>query len=199
MEEMEDLRRRKADLRMRMRAIRQSIPVEERIRLAGDIEANLFGLPQIGVAGTILLFYSFGSEVPTARIVQRLLDAGKRLLLPFLAGPTMEAAELRPGDSLVVTTYGPREPASRTPIDPGTIDAVIAPGLAFDREGYRLGYGGGHYDRYLIRLRREAPRVGIAFDLQLVPSVPHGPGDQTLDFVVTEGETIDCRLGRDTG
>jgi len=194
-----DLRQRKAALRVRMRSMRNSIPAEERIRLAGDIEANLFKLPEIKEAATILLFYSFGSEVPTARIVQRLLDSGKRVLLPVLAGPGMEAAELRPGDSLAATTYGPKEPSTRAPVDPGTIDAVIAPGLAFDRQGHRLGYGGGHYDRYLARLRRGSPRVGIAFHVQLVTTVPHGPGDQILDLVVTERETIECGLRRDGG
>jgi 5-formyltetrahydrofolate cyclo-ligase len=135
----------------------------------------------------------------SSRIVQRLLDEGKRVLLPFLEGRVMEAAELRPGDSLTITTYGPKEPSTRVPVDPATIDAVIAPGLAFDREGYRLGYGGGHYDRYLSRLRPGTPRVGIGFDLQLVPSVPHGPGDQILDLVVTERQIIECEPRRDAG
>jgi 5-formyltetrahydrofolate cyclo-ligase len=196
-DDAEDLRQRKAALRVHMRTLRNSIPAEERIRLAGDLETRLFELGQIEEAGTILLFYSFGSEVPTARIVQRLLDAGKRILLPFLAGPTMEAAELRPGASLATTTYGPKEPSNRVPVDPATIAAVIAPGLAFDRQGYRLGYGGGHYDRYLARLRRGSPRVGISFHAQLVTNVPHGPGDQAVDFVVTERETIECRLHRE--
>src|SRR6266508_1552638 len=91
---------------------------------------------------------------------------------------------------------GPKEPFSRVPVDPAEVDTVITPGLAFDTHGYRLGYGGGHYDRYLVRLRQESFRVGIAFHLQLVPSVPHGPEDQPLDFVVTEQETIDCSLHR---
>lgn len=199
MQDTEALRQRKDELRSRMRGLRNSVPAEERIRLARDIEAHLFGLPQIGAADTIMLFYSFGSEVPTAGIVQRLLDSGKRVLLPFLEGPALEAAELRPGDSLAATTYGPKEPASRVAVDPGTIDAVIAPGLAFDRLGYRLGYGGGYYDMYLARLRPGSPRVGIAFHLQLLPTVPHGPADQPLDFVVTEREAIACRPRRDAG
>jgi 5-formyltetrahydrofolate cyclo-ligase len=198
-EEGDELRQRKAALRARMRSIRSAIPAEERIRLVRDIEANLFELSQVEEAGTVLLFYSFGSEVPTAKIVQRLLDGGKRVLLPFLEGRAMEAAELRPGDSLTATTYGPKEPSNRAPVDPATIDAVIAPGLAFDRDGYRLGYGGGHYDRYLSRLRRGTPRVGIAFHLQVLPGVPHGPGDQRLDFVVTERGTIDCGPRGDAG
>lgn len=178
-----------------MRGIRSSIAPEERLRLAPEIQANLFHLPQVSDARTILLFYSFGSEVPTAGIIQRFLDAGTRVLLPFLEGRKMDAAELRPGDSLATTAYGPKEPTHRIPVDPAEVDAVIAPGLAFDPEGYRLGYGGGHYDRYLSRLRRDSCRVGIAFHVQVVPKVPRGSRDQPLDFVVTELETIQCRVG----
>jgi 5-formyltetrahydrofolate cyclo-ligase len=191
------LRKRKDTLRARMRGIRSDIPAEERVRLAADIQANLFRLPPVEEARTILVFYSFGSEVPTAGIIQQLLDAGTRVLLPFLTDGEMEAADLRPGDSLATTTYGPREPRGRAPVDRAVVDAVIAPGLAFDARGYRLGYGGGHYDRYLSRLPGASIRVGIAFHEQVVPAVPHGPGDQRLDYVVTERETIDCRVDQE--
>jgi 5-formyltetrahydrofolate cyclo-ligase len=188
-----ELRQRKRDLRARMRSLRDSISPEERLRLGSVIQENVFQLEEMSRADTVLLFYSFGSEVPTAVMIQRFLDQGVRVLLPFLEGREMDAAELRPGDLLAATTYGPKEPTPRTPVDPGGVDVVIAPGLAFDAKGYRLGYGGGHYDRYLPRLRPESLRLGIAFHFQVVPSVPHGPDDQTLDLVVTERETIDCR------
>jgi 5-formyltetrahydrofolate cyclo-ligase len=189
---MESLRRQKEAMRARMRDIRDSLSPADRLRLAGEIQANLFRLPQVGEAGTILLFYSFGSEVPTTGTIQRLLDSGVRVLMPFLQGSDIDAAELRPGDSLAASTYGPKEPSNRVAVDPNEVDAVITPGLAFDSHGYRLGYGGGHYDRYLARLRPDSSRVGIAFHVQLVPSVPHGREDQQLDIVVTEVETIDC-------
>jgi 5-formyltetrahydrofolate cyclo-ligase len=189
---MESLRRQKEAMRARMRDIRDSLSPADRLRLAGEIQANLFRLPQVGEAGTILLFYSFGSEVPTTGTIQRLLDSGVRVLMPFLQGSDIDAAELRPGDSLAASTYGPKEPSNRVAVDPNEVDAVITPGLAFDSHGYRLGYGGGHYDRYLARLRPDSSRVGIAFHVQLVPAVPHGREDQQLDIVVTEVETIDC-------
>jgi 5-formyltetrahydrofolate cyclo-ligase len=189
---MESLRRQKEAMRARIRDIRDSLSPADRLRMAGEIQANLFRLPQVGEAGTILLFYSFGSEVPTTGTIQRLLDSGVRVLLPFLQGSDIDAAELRPGDSLAASTYGPKEPSNRVAVDSSEVDAVITPGLAFDAQGYRLGYGGGHYDRYLARLRPDSTRVGIAFHLQLVPSVPHGREDQRLDLVVTEVETIDC-------
>jgi 5-formyltetrahydrofolate cyclo-ligase len=62
----------------------------------------------------------------------------------------------------------------------------VAPGLAFDRDGNRLGYGGGHYDRYLARLGRRAPRVGVAFSLQIVDRVPADEGDERVDVVATD-------------
>jgi 5-formyltetrahydrofolate cyclo-ligase len=170
---MRSLQDQKDALRTRMRAIRASIPSEERLRLGPLIEANLLRLPQVAGAGTILLFYSFGSEVPTAGTIQHLLDGGKRVLLPFLEGTGMEAAELRPGDSLAASTYGPKEPQNRVPIHPDEV--------------------GGHYDRYLSRLPVESARIGIAFHVQLVPAVPHDHHDQPLDAVVTEAETIRCR------
>jgi 5-formyltetrahydrofolate cyclo-ligase len=137
-----------------------------------------------------MAFASFGSEVPTRGIVRRLLDRGCRVLLPYLDGPHMHAAELRPGQTTIRTPYGPGEPPDRLPVDPAEIDLVIVPGLGFDRRGFRLGYGGGHYDRFLASVRSEALRVGIAFAQQVVDEIPTGPLDDVVDLVVTDGETI---------
>jgi len=187
----------KAALRAEMRSVRRSIPESDRGPLALEVRARLLSLPEIRDAGTVLLFSSFGTEVPTDPIVEGLVaEPGRRLLLPFLEEDRMGAAEFRPGEPLVVTDYGPREPAGRTAIDPATIDAVIVPGLAFDREGFRLGYGGGHYDRYLPGVRPDAARIGICFHAQMVAHVPRGPADQRVHLVVTDREVFDCRLAR---
>jgi 5-formyltetrahydrofolate cyclo-ligase len=182
----------KAALRDRMRALRATIPPLERARLANLVEGNLFVLPEVAASRTVLLFYSFGSEVATRGMASRALDAGKRLLFPYLEAGTMEAAEVRSVDELVPTGYGPREPARRVAVEPAEVDLIVTPGLAFDRRGHRLGYGGGHYDRFLGRLG-PAARVGIGFSLQLVERVPAEPGDQRVDLVVTDAEVIDCR------
>ena len=176
-----------------MRDIRRHLPSEERAHLAEDIQARLFALSAFRQGGTVLLFSSFGSEVPTAGVAERLLSEGRRVLMPFLDGDRMHAAELHPGDVLVPSSYGPKEPPTRTPVDPGEVDVIVAPGLAFDPAGYRLGYGGGHYDRYLRALPARAIRVGIAFHLQVVDAVPHGQADEQVDFIVTDQEAIVCR------
>lgn len=193
---MDPLRSEKAAVRAAMKALRDAIPPAERARMALAIEAGLMGLPAVRAARVVLLFSSFGSEVPTDGIARRLHSEGRRVLLPYLTGSRMEAGELRDGDALVPTTYGPMEPADRRPVEPGEIDLVVAPGLAFDRQGHRVGYGAGHFDRYLARLRDDATRVGIAFHQQIIPAIPHGPGDQSLDVLITDLETFICPARR---
>jgi 5-formyltetrahydrofolate cyclo-ligase len=183
----------KSALRDGMRGLRAAIPPEERVRLALQIEDRLLSLREAKAARTLLLFYSFGSEVATGGMAEHLLAEGKRLLLPYLGPDGMEAAEVLAGDPLLTTEYGPREPSHRTPVDPGEVDMVITPGLAFDRRGFRLGYGGGYYDRYLTRLRPETTRVGIGFSIQLIDRIPEEPLDQRVHFVVTDAELVDCR------
>jgi 5-formyltetrahydrofolate cyclo-ligase len=92
--------------------------------------------------------------------------------------------------------YGAAEPRSPDDVPPESIDVVVVPGLAFDRQGYRVGYGRGYYDRFLPRTRADARRVGIAFSMQTVEDVPHGDADQPVDSLMTEIETICCRAER---
>jgi 5-formyltetrahydrofolate cyclo-ligase len=183
----------KAELRARMRAARGRISSADRARLSRSIEDRLLSLPEMAEPRRILLFYSFGSEVVTRGMLDWVPAEGKTLLLPFLDQGVMEAAEVRPGEKLAPSSYGPREPSRRVAVEPGSVDAVVTPGLAFDRRGRRLGYGGGHYDRYLSRLGPAALRVGVGFSAQVVEQVPAGPGDQRVHLVVTDAEVIDCR------
>jgi 5-formyltetrahydrofolate cyclo-ligase len=185
--------RHKAELRALMRALRAAVPEEERLRLARAVEEGLFALPDMRSARTVLLFYSFGSEVETSGMAERIHSERKRLLLPYLEAERMEAGEVLPDDELVPSAYGPREPARRVAVDPAEVDVVIAPGLAFDREGYRLGYGGGYYDRYLHRMGSRAVRIGIGFAGQLVERVPRERGDERLDLIVTNTGVVDLR------
>jgi 5-formyltetrahydrofolate cyclo-ligase len=183
----------KDELRSRMRRLRASMDPQERIRLVGRIEERLVAIPEFIAAGSVLLFYSFGSEVATGGLIDHALAGGKSILLPYLEGDVLEAAEIVAGEELVPTTYGPKEPPRRTAVDPGEVDLVVTPGLAFDRRGYRVGYGGGFYDRYLARLRPEANRAAVGFSFQVVEEVPAGPRDERVHLIVTDAETIDCR------
>ena len=131
----------KSALRERMRRTRAAIPVQARQAKSERVAENLFGIPAMEGAVTVLLFYSFGSEIPTSAMVDRLLGSARRVLLPYLDEGGMEAAQLGEDRLLAATTYGPREPSERVAVDPAEIDVVVTPGLAFDSEGHRLGYG----------------------------------------------------------
>ncbi len=188
-----DLREVKRTLRAGVRAARDALAPEERERLGAAIRERLFLLPQVAEAACVMVFSSFGSEVPTAPIIERLDGEGRRIALPRVTGSDMEAAYYRPGDPVRFASFGAMEPAAGSAVPPEEIDLVITPGLVFDRAGYRLGYGGGHFDRFLVRVRRDAVRVGVCFDLQVVHEIPRDPWDQPVDVIVTERELIRCR------
>ena len=190
---LSELRREKAAVREHMRAVRASIAPDERLRLAEAIEARAFSLPALTGANTIMLFASFGSEVPTGAMGDRLRAEGRRTLYPFLSSGEMRVGEVHRADEMVKSAYGPLEPAARLSISAAEIDVVLVPGLAFDRAGFRLGYGGGHFDRFLVHLPASAVRVGLAFHVQVIDPVPRGPGDRAVEIIVTDQETILCR------
>jgi len=188
-----DLRSEKAALREHMRAVRDSIAPDDRLRFAEAMEARVFSLPALIGANTVMLFASFGSEVPTGAIGDRLRAEGRRTLYPFLSSGEIRAGEVLRGDDLIRSAYGPLEPATRLPVPAAEIDVVLVPGLAFDRAGFRLGYGGGYFDRFLVHLPASALRVGLAFHVQVIEGVPRGPGDRAVEIIVTDQETILCR------
>lgn len=194
MRDRDALRAAKRALRVRVRAARDAIPEAERRAMAAEVEARLFSLPELARAGIVLVFSSFGSEVPTAGIVDRLLREGRRVALPRLAGGEIEARAFRPGDPMARARFGALEPLEGALVPPEELDAVVVPGLAFDRAGYRVGYGGGYFDRFLPRTRPDALRVGVCFHLQLVEEVPRGPDDVPVDVVVTDREVVRCRV-----
>ena len=82
-------------------------------------------------------------------------------------------------------------------MDPSELDVVLVPGIAFDPLGNRVGFGTGYYDRFLSGLA--APKVALAFSLQIIDSVPHSPRDVPVDWIVTESDTIACRAKREAG
>lgn len=186
------MRRAKRELRSRMRDERAAIPEAARVQMASAVEERLFSLPEVRNAGTVMAFSSFGSEISTKDIIARLLESGRRVLLPYVDEAGIEAAEVTLEEPPRATGGGPAEPQTRTPVPPEAIDVVIVPGLAFDPSGFRLGYGGGHYDRFLRRLPDRSLRVGLAFHSQVVDRVPRGSGDERLHLVLTDRETIDC-------
>ena len=188
-----NLRERKKALRARVRAERDAFPAAERARRSEDIARRLFDLPGLLGARTVMVFSSFGSEVETGPIIERLAAEGVLVALPRVEGHRIVAVAYSPGDPLSRASFGAMEPTGSRVIGPKEIDVVVTPGLAFDRRGYRVGYGGGFYDGFLRRTRRDALRVGICFAPQVVDEVPSGGTDRPVRVIVTDEEVIRCR------
>jgi 5-formyltetrahydrofolate cyclo-ligase len=181
-----DLKRQKRALRRQARALRDGLSSGERERMSEEVAGNVLALPAVADATTVMAFSSFGSEVDTGPILERLERDGRRVALPRVEGRHIVAVAYHSGDRVRPTSFGATEPAGGEEVTPEEIDVVIVPGLAFDRSGHRVGYGRGFYDRFLTALRPDALTIGICFSVQLVDEVPHGRGDRPVDLVMTE-------------
>jgi 5-formyltetrahydrofolate cyclo-ligase len=184
----------KSALRAAALARRDALPAAERAAAAGALAAR--GLPVALVPGMVVSGFSpMRSEINPVPLMRRLADQGASLALPVVQGRGTPLAfrAWTFGDGLVAGVWGIREPAAGAPVvEP---DLLLVPLAAFDRRGFRLGYGGGYYDRTLAALRRvkAIAAVGLAFAAQEIARVPEMPYDARLDFVLTEREAIDCR------
>jgi 5-formyltetrahydrofolate cyclo-ligase len=185
---------RKAELRKEGRARRAALPVIEQSEAAQAIAAR--GLPVAVAPGAIVSGYApIKSEISPLPLMRRAAEAGARLALPVIHGrgtPLIMRAWAF-GETLGSGVWGIREPKPEaSEVFP---DILLVPLLAFDRAGYRLGYGAGYYDMTIARLRAMKPvvAIGIAYAAQEVADVPKTPRDERLDLVLTEREIIDLR------
>ena len=141
-----------------------------------------------GTVPAISAFWPMGEEIDIRPLLQALHDDGHTLCLPRTPkrGEPLTFHAWQPGDPLERGPVGTSQPPAVAPvIEP---DALIVPLLAVDPAGFRLGYGGGYYDRTLTRLRqrRAITAIGVGFEVQRIDRVPTGPNDARLDFLLTE-------------
>ncbi len=185
----------KAALRREILARRDALQPSARARLSAAALERTRVLDAFRRARTILGYASFGSEVHTRPFLQQVLASGRTLVLPRVDREARLLVlhevrgldtELRPG------TWGIPEPAPARCrlVAPAEIDFVLVPGLVFDPDGGRIGYGAGYYDRLLGSWPEPLPPlVAAAFELQVVPAVPVLATDRRVDLVVTESRT----------
>ncbi len=175
-------------LRGTMLAWRGTLTEEERRAAAtGLLEAFRRARP-IETPAVVSGFWPMAEELDIRPLMIELFNQGCQLALPVVVAKRQPLVfrAWRPGDPLEAGVFGTLHPSpKREAVEP---DALIVPLLASDEEGWRLGYGGGFYDRTLggLRARRQVTAVGVGFDAQLMPEVPHGPDDQPLDWLLTD-------------
>jgi 5-formyltetrahydrofolate cyclo-ligase len=183
-----DIREQKSLLRTQFKSIRSAYSLKEKEKLDKKITNRLINMWKFREAEILFCYVSFGIEVDTRSIIRISLEQGKKIAVPrcvdgkreleFYTIKSME--ELKPG------AFGVLEPEQKaenriTDLNSGL---CIVPALSFDREGFRLGFGKGYYDRFLSEF--EAFTVGLCYSDCVVDRLPHGKYDKNVDILVTE-------------
>jgi 5-formyltetrahydrofolate cyclo-ligase len=127
-------------------------------------------------------YFAFGSEVKTDLIIERARMLGKKIVLPSVKEDKITFYELSSSKYLIRGRFGIMEPVPYKRVS--KIDLLVVPGIAFDKKGYRLGYGKGYYDRLLSGKRTFS--IGLAYSFQLLENLPHDRYDKRLDAVASE-------------
>ncbi len=177
----------KDELRKHFLNTRNFLKPHEKKRWEESLLHKLFAEPAFKEAKRLSCFVSFGSELNTLPIMHECRYEQKKLFVPRVISRTegMEMVEIEDEDELVPGQYGLSEPAAflegeRTP----ELDLIIVPGLVFDKNGYRIGYGGGFYDRFLVHYPT-VHKIALAYPYQLVDALPHDEDDVPVSNVIT--------------
>lgn len=185
--DFDELKRWRRGERERLIALRQALPAEDRRRLGERIEAELRRL--IGEQpGTLGVYWPFRAEFDPRPVIEWAVAVGRTVALPVVVdknGP-LEYRAWRPGESLVDGVWNIPVPEKREIVTPAM---VLAPLVGFDRGCYRLGYGGGYFDRTLAALAPRPRAIGVGFDFQAIATIYPQPFDVAMDLIVTESGT----------
>jgi 5-formyltetrahydrofolate cyclo-ligase len=186
---LDEISEKKRTLRATMRDRRADMSDEQRRAAAATIaKYGLSFLDARPTAGTVVSGYAaIGDEIDPAPLMASLTRQGCSLALPVVTGKAvpLEFRAICEDTAMVPGVWGIAQPPASCPVVTPAI--LLVPLLAFDDDGWRLGYGGGYYDRTLRLLRHAAPTlaIGLAFDIQKIDAVPHLDYDERLDWVVT--------------
>lgn len=197
----------KQALRQSIIAARQKLAVAEHDAFSLAIIKSIMQLDEYRRAKTVLAYMSFGAEFATAAWVQQALQDGKQVLLPRVNSSSKQLELFQVADLQQDVASGkwdipePLPQRCRRVDDSERIDFILLPGVAFARDGSRLGYGGGFYDKLLERIDPASGDhhpllAAAAFSMQLVAEIPQEATDRKVDWLLTENEVIDCSAER---
>lgn len=179
----------KKAIRKEIKAKRDALTVHQMQEASKAVNEKLFARPEWQAAGSIFVYVSYNNEVDTYSIIAKALETGKRVFVPKVDGEEMHFYEIADVDAdLACGAYGIMEPITQGR-DISHEGLMIMPGVAFDENRNRLGYGGGYYDRYLSWPNTHY-KIAIAYELQMVESVPTEECDVKPDCIITPERVI---------
>lgn len=187
---------RKSELRQEILKLRKELDPQLRFQMDQEIFKILVSKRAFCQAQSVYCYADIGNEAGTGQILQYLWDRKIKVALPKVQGKEMKFYQVTQRGQLEKGCMGIMEPMDGLAEVSDPDGLVIVPGLAFDREGYRMGYGGGYYDRFFSR-EPDHVKIGIGYGFQLVERVPRDPWDVRLDDVVIGGQLPETLKGRD--
>ena len=195
--------RAKSVIREEMIRMRGRLNGFDRIEKSRQIARRLVDLEVFRKSKAIFFFLSLPEEVQTEDMIREAFRLNKEVFVPLVDKEEGRLQVVRIPHleiEFVRGEYGVQEPASqwREISSPERLDLIVAPGLAFDTSGGRIGYGGGYYDRLLRQVPAEAVQIGVGFDFQVLDSIPRMGFDVPVQFVITETQSLRC-LGLSDG
>jgi len=183
----------KAIMRARFRELERNRPDDEVGSASRVICRRLLELEAFRSARRIGAYLALPAEVQTAEILDACWHRDMQVCVPYYREDTRryEVSRLERHDELIRRKWNVPEPREIRPVDTSDLDLILVPGLAFDRQGVRLGHGGGHYDRLLTGMKRTF-RLGIAFHAHVIEQLPREPHDQRVHAILTEQKLIEA-------
>jgi 5-formyltetrahydrofolate cyclo-ligase len=174
---------------------RKSLTYSEVLKKSDLIQRRLFSTTWYQHASCILFYVSYNNEVSTHDMIKETLRRGKKVIVPKTdtEKKALILSQLDSWDDLCPGSYSILEPKDHCVRDTAlsSIDLCIIPGVVFDCEGNRIGHGKGYYDR-LFQNKCHAHRIGLAYEFQIVKTIPSEPHDIKVEKIITEERTIDC-------
>ncbi len=185
----------KQEIRQKILSLRNNLSFDNASLNSELIKNRLFQVPELKNAEWVMLYLSFNNEVQTDQIVKELLVCRKKLLVPVIVkeSKSLIACQIFNFEKdLKRGCFGINEPVEslKIPVDPKKIDLIIVPGIAFDVNGNRIGFGKGYYDRFLKKVDRKTISIALAYDFQILPTVPSQDNDVPVNIVVSEKQII---------
>ncbi len=184
-------------LRLQHMQKRNSLTKRQLSEKSKRIADSFLQLPETRKAKMILLYVGVGSEVQTAGLIERLLQQGKRLVVPLtdFKKKQIKLSEIRGLHELEEKKFGLMEPRKEIlrEVKPSLLQLAVVPGIAFDTQGSRLGTGYGFYDKLLRKISTAVPLVGLCFEENLEERLPAESHDVKMNIIVTDKQVIRCK------
>lgn len=194
---MENIYLKKKELRKYILDIRNNMDEGEKQEKDSVIRDKFLESDYYKNSNKIFIYISYSSEIDTINIINRALNDGKDIFVPRTIFETkeMDAVKINSLKNMKKDRYGILEPEEGRPcIDPNELDLIVVPGVAFDNNGGRMGYGAGYYDRYFKKIstekRNHVKKIALAYDFQIVDNVPMNNQDVNIDYIITEENVI---------